>query len=561
MVLIKKLEIETQELFKKKEYSKVIFEITSETEEKDRSAFLCNLLGLSRIADHNRKNKDALNLAIKDFKFGYLKEKNTIHAIDGLANFITANIFLIDLMEDYEFDFTEIFDFYRLSEKFSINHRSLHVAMAMVYRRLNNAKKLIFHFSKIIESKKFISVDLCNYGYWRCFDKEWKQLDFFNYGKFLDQNLQLIPQNQLVEISKVSGSKIRVGFLSSDILNGHSITYFLKTVLSNYDKDKFEIILILSNSKEDKSTQDFKKSVNDSINISKLNNIEAVNKVRELKLDIIIDLMGYTSTQRIELFKNRMAKNQIIWMGYCNTTGLENMDFIISDPNLIKSDEEKLYSEKVIFLPKIWNSHCGFDFERKQNPPPFIKNKYFTFGSFNNFDKINEEVISVWSHILKEIENSKLVLKTSSKRLATKRLKELFQKKGVLDSIKFIEREKEFEKHLENYNEIDIALDTFPYNGVTTSFEAIWMGVPVVTMEGYNFNSRCGESINKNLNMEQLIAKDEEDYIQKVVKLSSNQETYINLRKSVFLNALKSPLFSSQDYSKSFFEALEKIVK
>ena len=561
MVLIKKLEIETQELFKKKEYSKVIFEITSETEEKDRSAFLCNLLGLSRIADHNRKNKDALNLAIKDFKFGYLKEKNTIHAIDGLANFITANIFLIDLMEDYEFDFTEIFDFYRLSEKFSINHRSLHVAMAMVYRRLNNAKKLIFHFSKIIESKKFISVDLCNYGYWRCFDKEWKQLDFFNYGKFLDQNLQLIPQNQLVEISKVSGSKIRVGFLSSDILNGHSITYFLKTVLSNYDKDKFEIILILSNSKEDKSTQDFKKSVNDSINISKLNNIEAVNKVRELKLDIIIDLMGYTSTQRIELFKNRMAKNQIIWMGYCNTTGLENMDFIISDPNLIKSDEEKLYSEKVIFLPKIWNSHCGFDFERKQNPPPFIKNKYFTFGSFNNFDKINEEVISVWSNILKKIENSKLVLKTSSKRLATKRLKELFQKKGVLDSIKFIEREKEFEKHLENYNEIDIALDTFPYNGVTTSFEAIWMGVPVVTMEGYNFNSRCGESINKNLNMEQLIAKDEEDYIQKVVKLSSNQETYINLRKYVFLNALKSPLFSSQDYSKSFFEALEKIVK
>ena len=560
MVLIKKLEIETQELFKKKEYSKVIFEITSETEEKDRSAFLCNLLGLSRIADHNRKNKDALNLAIKDFKFGYLKEKNTIHAIDGLANFITANIFLIDLMEDYEFDFTEIFDFYRLSEKFSINHRSLHVAMAMVYRRLNNAKKLIFHFSKIIESKKFISVDLCNYGYWRCFDKEWKQLDFFNYGKFVDQNLQVIPQNQLVEISQVSGSKIRVGFLSSDILNGHSITYFLKTVLSNYDKDKFEIILILSNSKEDKFTQDFKRSVNDSINISKLNNIESVNKVRELKLDIIIDLMGYTSTQRIELFKNRMAKNQIIWMGYCNTTGLENMDFIISDPNLIKSDEEKLYSEKVIFLPKIWNSHCGFDFERKQNPPPFIKNKYFTFGSFNNFDKINEEVISVWSNILKKIENSKLVLKTSSKRLATKRLKELFEKKGVLDSIKFIEREREFEKHLENYNEIDIALDTFPYNGVTTSFEAIWMGVPVLTMAGYNFNSRCGESINKNLNMEQLIAKDEEDYVQKVVNLTNNTDDYISIRKSIFLDAIKSPLFNTKDYSKSFFEALEEIV-
>ncbi len=561
MVLIKKLEIEIQELFKQKEYSKVIFEITSETEEKDRSAFLCNLLGLSRIAGQNRKNKDALILAIKEFKFGYLKEKNTIHAIDGLANFITANVFLIDLVRDYDFDFTEIFDFYKSSEKYSTNHRPLHIAMAMVYRRLNNAKKLIFHFSRVIESKKFIPVDLCNYGYWQCFDKEWKQSDFFNYGRFLDQNLKLIPQNQLVKISQVSGSKIRIGFLSSDIFDGHSITYFLKTVLSNYDKNKIEIILILSNPKEDKLTQDFNSLVNGSINISNLNNIDAINQVRELKLDILIDLMGYTSTQRIELFKNRMAKNQIIWMGYCNTTGLENMDFIISDPNLIKSSEEKLYSEKVIYLPKIWNVHCGFDFERKQSSPPFIKNKYFTFGSFNSFDKINEDVVSVWSKILKKIENSKLVLKTSSIRHATERLKESFEKNGVLESIKFKNRDKELKDHLENYNDIDIALDTFPYNGVTTSFEAIWMGVPVVTMAGYNFNSRCGESINKNLNMEQLIAKDEDDYIQKVINLTNNHESYTNLRKYIFLNAPTSPLFNSHDYSKSFFEALEEIVK
>ena len=560
MVIIKKLEIEIQELFKQKEYSKVIFEITSETEEKDRSAFLCNLLGLSRIANHNKKNKDALILAIKDFKFGYLKEKNTIHAIDGLANFITANIFLIDLMEDYDFDFTEIFDFYKLSEKYSENHRPLHIAMAMVYRRLNNAKKLIFHFSRVIESKKFIPVDLCNYGYWRCFDKEWKQIDFYNYGKFLDQNLQVIPQNQLIEISQPSGSKIRIGFLSSDILSGHSITYFLKTILSNYDKNKFEIILILSNSKEDKSTEDFKREVNESINISKLNNIDSVNKVRELKLDIIIDLMGYTSTQRIELFKNRMAKNQIIWMGYCNTTGLENMDFIISDPNLIKSSEEKLYSEKVIYLPKIWNVHCGFDFERKQSSPPFIKNKYFTFGSFNSFDKINEDVVSVWSKILKKIENSKLVLKTSSIRHATERLKESFEKNGVLESIKFKNRDKELKDHLENYNDIDIALDTFPYNGVTTSFEAIWMGVPVLTMAGYNFNSRCGESINKNLNMDQLIAKDEKEYVSKAVRLTSEREKFLKLRKTLFLDAIKSPLFDEKKFARNFFSLIKEII-
>ena len=100
-----------------------------------------------------------------------------------------------------------------------------------------------------------------------------------------------------------------------------------------------------------------------------------------------------------------------------------------------------------------------------------------------------------------------------------------------MESVKFIDRAEKFNDHLDNYNLIDIALDTFPYNGVTTSFEAIWMGVPVLTMAGYNFNSRCGESINKNLNMEQLIAKDEDDYIQKVVNLTNNTDDYINIKK------------------------------
>ena len=560
MESIKQLEIKVAELFKSGQYSKVVFEITSETAEEERSAFLCNLLGLSKIANHN-KNKETLTSALKDFKFGYLKEKETIHAIDGLANFITSSVFLIDLEKNYEFDFTEIFEFYNLSEKFCKDHRSIHLAMAMVYRRLNDAKKLIFHFKKVIESNKYNAIDLCNYGYWQCFDKAWNQSDFFNYGKFLDKNLKVFKQDQLVKISQTSNSKIRIGFLSADIIEGHSITYFLKTIISNYDKKKFEIILLLNDTKEDQLTENFKNLVDKTINISRFSNIKALNQIRELNLDIIIDLMGYTSKQRIELFKNRMAKKQIIWMGYCNTTGLENMDYIIADQNLIRPDEEKFYSEKVIYLPKIWNTHCGFDFERKENPPPFIKNNYFTFGSFNNFDKINDDVIYIWSKILKKIDNSKLVLKTSSKRLATKRLKGLFKKSNVLDSVNFIDRAEKFKDHLDNYTQIDIALDTFPYNGVTTSFEAIWMGVPVITIAGYNFNSRCGESINKNLNMEHLIAKDEDDYVKKVVNLTNNTNDYIKIRKSIFLDAVKSPLFNKKDYSKSFFESLRKIVQ
>ncbi len=555
----KKLELELQDLFKQKEYSKVVFEITSQTNEQERSAFLCNLLGLSRVSNNN-KNIDALNSAIRDFKNGYLKEKNTNHALDSLANFITTSVLLVDLEKNYKFDFTEILEFYKSSEKLCSNHKIIHLAMAMVYRRLNDSNKLTFHFDKIIKSKNFNADDLCNYGYWRCFGKEWSQADFLKYGSFVDENLQKLPEDKLSEISQKTGPKIRIGFLSSDILQGHSITYFLKTVLKNYDKKKFEIILLLSNAKEDQITESFKNLVTKTINISNLDNIGALNRIRDLKLDITIDLMGYTSRHRIELLKNRLAKKQAIWMGYCNTSGLKNMDYIISDPNLIKLDEQKFYSEKVIFLPEIWNCHCGFDFERKENLPPFIHNKYFTFGSFNSFDKINPDVVDVWSNILKRVSKSKLVLKTSQTHHALKRLKDLFKKNNVLESIQFIDRQEDLKNHLISYNDIDIALDTFPYNGVTTSFEAIWMGVPVITMAGYNFNSRCGESINKNLNMEQMIAKDQNDYVNKVVNLSNNHDDYINLRKSIFINALKSPLFNVQNYSKSFFEALERIV-
>ena len=559
MKSIQQLEIKAAELFKNRQYSKVVFEITSETTEEERSAFLCNMLGLSKNANNN-KNKDVLISAIKDFKYGYLKEKNTIHAIDALSNFITHNVFLIDLEKNYDFDFTEIFNFYQLSEEYCLNHRPINLAMAMVYRRLNDAKKCIFHFSRVIDTKKFNSIDLCNYGYWRCFDKEWAQSDFYNYGKFVDENLKVIPENLLVEISQEPGQKIRIGFLSADIIEGHSVTYFLKTILSNYDKKKFEIVLLLNEAKEDQLTENFKSLVDQTINISKLNNVDAINQIRKLKLDIIIDLMGYTSYQRLELFKNRIAKKQVIWMGYCNTTGLKNMDYIISDKNLIYSNEEKFYSEKVIYLPKIWNTHCGFDFERKENPPPLLKNNYITFGSFNNPAKINKNVIFCWSKILKEIKNSKLIIKCSNDKKKLDRIESLMEKNGVLDSVIFHKRFEDKKDHLNLYNEVDIALDTFPYNGVTTSFEAIWMGVPIITMAGYNFNSRCGESINKNLNMEELIAKNEDDYVSKAVSLSTDRDKFLNIRKSIFLDAIDSPLFNKKRFAENFFNSLKEII-
>jgi len=558
MVSAQDLELELQNLYKNKKYSEIIYQITSRTTEEERNAGLFVLLGISRMS-LNLKDKNQVSLATQEFKKGYFKERESVNGLNALTNYVVASSILSDF-ENTNVDFDEIKDFYQASPKPFRDQRPINIAMSTVYSRLSDYKGMVFHLEKIIKSKEFIVQDLCNYGYWRCFDKKWTQSDFLEFGKFVNDNLREYSKKDILPLSDKKNEKIRVGFLSADLKGAHSITYFLKTVLENYDKKTFEIILFNNRNKDDKPPDELINLATKSIDVGKLNNIEAFNTIRKFNLDIMIDIMGYTSRNKIEFFKNRLAKKQAIWMGYCNTSGLQNMDYIITDPNLIYKNEKKLYSEEILYLPEIWNCHCGFDFERKENPPPFIKNKYITFGTFNNPAKMTDNVLYCWSDILKKVKGSKLIIKCANKRKKFDRIEKIFEKNGVLGSVTFYHRIDKLEDHLNLYKEIDVALDTFPYNGVTTSFEAIWMGVPVLTMAGYNFNSRCGESINKNLKMEQMIAKDQSDYVKKAVNLSNNHDEYINLRKSVFLNAIDSPLFNRKKFTENFFRSLKEIV-
>jgi len=556
MVLDQNLKIQLQKLFEDKKYSQVVSLILEKTEEEERSAGILNLLGVSRLLG-NKKEPDILGLAIKDFKTAFFKEKKTSNGLIALGNLISTSCLLYDFKND-QIKLEEIISFFKESESLCENLREIHLGMIKIYRRLSDVKNILFHLDKIIKSKNFTAKELCAYAYRQCFSTNWQQIDFLKYGEFLDYNLIKYPENKLYKLTNFKTGKIRLGFLSADIRAGHSITYFLKTVLQNYNKEEFEIYLILNQKKEDQTTEYFKSLVDNSINIINDENIKAINIVRKLDLDILIDLMGFTSSNRIELLRNRVSPKQILWLGYCNTTGIKNVDYIMSDPNLIFKNEKSLYSEKIIYLPNIWNCHSGFDIKREQNKTPFISNNFITFGSFNNLDKVSDEVIGVWSKILKRIKNSKLILKSSLKKNYERHSK-LFMQNGVRDSVIFNERDEDFNNHINLYKQVDVALDTFPYNGVTTSFEAIWMGVPVLTMKGYNFNSRCGESINKNIKMEYMIADDKQDYIDKAVELYENPENLIKIREKIFHNAVSSSLFNTNNFSDNFFKSLKQI--
>ena len=283
--------------------------------------------------------------------------------------------------------------------------------------------------------------------------------------------------------------------------------------------------------------------------------------MRLSRLDVLIDLCGFFKGNRFQVISNRVAKAQVCWLGYNNSTGLKNMDYIIADHNLIKKNEESLYSEKILYLPKIWNVMT-----LPESLPDIKKNNLiFTYASFNNFHKISDDTIDVWSKILNN-SNSQILLKNSmSQGIVGEELKLNLLKKFITrgvekNKILFIEHKKNFEDHLRSYNNVDVALDTFPYPGVTTTFEAFLMGVPVLTMKGHNFNSRCGESININLEMENFIAENKDDYFNKAMSFQKEKNVIRNLGKNLREKVLKSPLFDMKSFAKSFEKIIQKII-
>ena len=308
MVSVQNLEFELQDLLKEKKYSEIIFNITSKTKEEERNAGLFVLLGISRIS-LDKKSEDQVKLAVSDFKKGYLKEKKTENGFNALVNFVLASVILSDF-KNTNVDFNEINNFYRELPKSLQNKRAINIAMTSVCSKFVDHESMLFHLEKVIKSGDFISNDLCNYGYWRCFDKNWSQRDFFEYGKFVDKSLPLYASDQIVKLSNQKNKKINLGILSADLKSGHSITFFLKTILLNYNKDEVKIYLFSNQIDINFVSKEITNLVHKTVDISGLNNFRALNLIRKFNLDIMIDVMGYTSRNRISLFKNRIAKNK-----------------------------------------------------------------------------------------------------------------------------------------------------------------------------------------------------------------------------------------------------------
>ncbi len=419
--------------------------------------------------------------------------------------------------------------------------------------------------STIIILKKVVTIETENLKAWSSlifclnYSEDYDQKEYINFSKKFSKNIKIYDEEKKTQLLHLHSQRIKLGFLFS-YFKENSINGFLNGFLSNIDKNIFEVVAFNLND-VDLKTEDLKKNFNEWFDVSNLDDLSLINFVRNKSVNILIDLMGHGPGNRLSVLKNRAAPIQISWLGYCNSTGLDEMDYIVADYNLIKSGEESLYSEKILYLPKIWNSHEIMNEELIIKDLPFDKNNYFTFGSFNNFKKISKSVIEVWSEILRQT-GGYLVLKSSMhnneelrNKISSKFSKDILRN----NQIKTLIGQKEKGEHLKTYNQIDLSLDTFPYNGVTTSFESLWMGVPILTIKGDNFVSRTGESINNNLNLEEFVAKDKDDYIHKAIEFSKRPERLRELRKSLREKSKKSSLFDTKKFSDDFSFQLKRV--
>ena len=452
-----------------------------------------------------------------------------------------------------------LFQALELDQKFNKNNNNYKIlrAIGSYYMRVRDYNNAVVFFEKSLAIKKDYSDSYSNllftYNYLEQSSKNKyiKTLNNFsaNTKKFnLDSQLKIIKNSQ---------EKLNIGFVSGDFVD-HPVGYFLEKTLLEL-KDKVNLFAYSNSFSETELTKDIKKYFFKWNVIMGKRSEDIINLIRNDKIDILFDLSGHTKNNILPLFENRLAPIQVAWIGYLASTGLSNMDYLISDRVICSEDNEEFFTENLWKMPNIWNCYSSPNFVTEINKTaPFERRGFVTFGSFNNYLKYNDNLIKTWSSILGNINNSKILLiynGIDSSEIRQSIIND-YLKFGVSEDKIILKGFKERKDLLEMYNDVDIALDPFPYNGGSTSFEASWMGCPLLTKKGKTFLSRCGESININLNMREMIAEDEQDYINKAVQIADNKEILLNLRKKLLLSSRQSNLFNTKLFSENFYQML-----
>ena len=355
--------------------------------------------------------------------------------------------------------------------------------------------------------------------------------------------------------------RLRIGYLSPDFRT-HSVAYFFEPLLQNHDNNAVETYCYACTPHCDETTKRLQSESNHWSNITAMDDRQAIAKIKSDGIDILVDLSGHTAKNRLVVMSGKPAPIQMNWLGYPATTGLASIDYKVTDGIADPAGSEIFYTEQLIRLPGCFLCYTSPLDTPSVAPSPAEENGFITFGSFNNMAKINELVIKLWSELLNKLPDSRILIKNPSltDKATAERYVSIFRHYGVNESrVELLGLAPSTYEHLQTYNRIDIALDTFPYNGTTTSCEALYMGVPVITYAGETHAGRVGSSILTALDLGEYIASSQDDYIAIAARLAGNKARLTELRNDLRLRMAKSPLTDGRAFARKMEQTYRTI--
>ncbi len=326
--------------------------------------------------------------------------------------------------------------------------------------------------------------------------------------------------------------KIRVGYVSADFRE-HAVSFFIEPILQYHDKSSFEIFCYSNSIKNDAWTKRLSAHASSWIDVSALSDGEMAQRIEADHIDILVDLSGHTSGNRLDVFARKPAPIQMTWIGTAGTTGLTSIDYRISDALLDPPGmTEAFHTEKIIRLNKggVFIPH---PLSPEINRLPALRQGYVTFCSLNTPRKLNPTIIGIWGQLMRALPTAKLILAATPLLEFQRKLEVWFSQAGITANRIQWQPPVQTTEFLKLHQNIDVALDTFPYNGGTTSSHALWMGVPVVTLAGTRTVSRVGATVLSGAGLDDLVTHNTQEFVQRAVELASDLESLDNLRQTM----------------------------
>lgn len=361
---------------------------------------------------------------------------------------------------------------------------------------------------------------------------------------------------------RTQSSPTRIGFVSPDFRN-HSVAFFFEALLDHGDST-IEIHCYSNTHKPDTTTDRIRAHVAGWRDITALSDIDAAMVIQQDGIDVLVDLAGHTGDHRLGVFALRPSPVQITYLGYPNTTGLPTIDYRITDAVADPDGADAFYSERLLRLDDCFLCYVPPEYDPELTQPGTDQTRPITFGSFNALAKITPEMIRIWSEILRQVSDSRLKLKSrplGDPKVAA-RLRTLFAAQGIAaERLDLLSWTPGIDTHLAIYNQVDIALDTYPYHGTTTTCEALWMGRPVITWTGSTHAARVGTSLLHTVGLDTLIANNHQTYVDIAVALAGNlsgfRAQYGNVREQM----RRSPLCDRRGFQRRFFALIRSVTQ